>query len=142
MDRVYIVPGRTNSEEKLNGHWKIMIEEAGKSRHINDALTHLEAAEKAQRAAAKRGITFDDGNTSTKVEAKESEVASESQPDYMKVSRPRGAPDLGAKVTETLPDDTIVTGTVVAHLATQFVIETPAGDRRILHADGTNWAVC
>lgn len=138
MSHIYIEPGRSNSAAEDAGHWKIMFEDNGKSRHLNDGTSKEDAAGKAEKAAVKRGVPFEGGFTNHK------KITGEAAPiikkDYMDVQPPRGAPKVGDFVTFKAPDNTIYEGKVVGYLAEQFIIEYMAPTQRVVHMN-EDWKV-
>jgi hypothetical protein len=134
MNHIYIVPGASNPEGRDDGHWKIMFEENGKSRHLNDAQDHLDAVIKGEKAAAKRGVSFELAGVEIERPAEVDEVAptDPDEPSYMSVPRPRGAPALGDTVTFNGPDgpEELL---VVDYLSEQFVGLADGARQRIVH---------
>ena len=135
MNRIFIEPGQRE------GHLKIMIEEGGRIRHLNDAWSPEDARAKAERTAAKRGITCDIGNTNTKVAPGNGEVAPDTGTEIeTSMPRPRGAPAIGARVRETLyATDRTIEWTVTDYLAEQFMGETDDGMTRIMLVKSDAW---
>ena len=135
MNRIFIEPGQRD------GHLKIMIEEGGRVRHLNDAWSPEEARAKAERTAAKRGITCDIGNTNTKVDPGKGGSAPDSQPEITTTCpRPRGAPPIGSRIRETLyASDRTVEWTVTDYLAEQILGETDDGMTRIALVKSDCW---
>jgi len=135
-DHVFVEPGKSNPGGDDEGHWKIMLEENGKSRHLNDGTSYGDAANKAQRAAVKRGVEFKiDRDYSVVVNLTSSTIPVKDfiKKDYMDVQPPRGAPQKGDVVQFTAPDGTKYEGEVVGYLAEQFIIEFMAPTQRIVH---------
>jgi hypothetical protein len=145
MSHIFLEPGRRNPNAEEEGHWKIMIKENGKNRHLNDATSKADAFEKGKRAAAKRNIAFSTLKTNPADEVKElppevQEVIPEADPDepsYMSVPRPRGAPALGDTVKFHGPDgdEELL---VVDYLAEQFIGLADGNRQRIVHVS-ENW---
>ncbi len=131
MNHIYIEPGKSNSSGDDVGHWKIMIEENGVSRHLNDADCREDADLKAQRAASKRGISVE-GVVHTPGEPTPVVVKKKN---YMDVVPPRGAPKKGAVVQFMAPDGSKYEGEVVDYLAEQFIIEYMAPTQRVIHVN-------
>lgn len=138
MSKVYVEPGKSNPKSESTGHWKIMFEENGKSRHLNDAQDLVSAFEKAGRAAEKRGVEFADApSTNGAVTHTPTPVVKK---DFMDVVPPRGAPKKGEIVQFKAPDGSQYEGEVVDYLAEQFVIEFMAPTQRIIHIN-EDWKV-
>lgn len=137
MNKVFIEPGKSNPGAAEEGHWKIMFEENGKARHLNDGKSKPDAVEKAQRAASKRGVDFEGGviNGSGE-EVIPVEVVKKH---YMDVSPPRGAPKIGATVAHRVGSEVHI-GQVVDYLSDQFVIEYQMTTSRVVHIN-EDWKV-
>ena len=129
-DWTFVEPGRT-------GKWKIMINENGRERHLNDGATEEEATAKAQKAATKRGIEFRGEGTAPAAPAEEvipaKEVVGPNLPKWFSQPRPKGAPALGDFVTFTAPDGGQKEMLVVDYLAEQFVGQIEGGYLQAVH---------
>jgi len=137
MSSIYIEPGRSNSASEDNGHWKIMFEENGKSRHLNDGTSRDDAEVKAQRAAAKRGVPFEGGTAAQPTD--DSEIVHPPKKHYLDPNpRPRGAPKVGTMIQANYASGGKWEGEVVGYLSDQFVIEFMAPTQRIVNMKD-NW---
>lgn len=136
MSNIYIEPGRSNPGAEDTGHWKIMFEENGKARHLNDGTSKDDAEVKAHRAAAKRGVPFEGDTAAREVDG---EPAPTVKKHYLDPNpRPRGAPKIGTMINAKYASGGEWTGEVVGYLSDQFVIEFTAPTQRIVNMKD-NW---
>ncbi len=132
MDKVYIKPSpRANPHGEDDKPWQVRVVVDGVDKHTNDKLTRHDAEEAAHKTAVRRGLPFGD-----KEPVQEAEKDS-----YMEVEPARGMPPIGSEVIYEPAHINRLRGKVVGHLSEQFIMETAAGGRHVVHVKKSVWEV-